>query len=529
MSVPNFAAQAKLAGADSLPTAARSAGHAQTQAQPQMSYADRMGQAAMFLSGDDRAQAQAIAGSAAVPAPAPTAPAPTAPAARAGAGAAHILTAPAAAGRTGGRFKLPARGSVSGSGLAASGGGARGAPMTPQQDIHHNLARLTNPSALGLITKGIGYANAVNFKAINPRAGFGAAGTAAGANTTQPWAPGARFPGMQLASAVAAASAAAGGSSDRPQSALAAFETMRKTFTQLRFQRQNQAMRQKMGGRVGAVFGRGPVGGQSRFPAAAGAGAVGHLDPAAAKAKAAAEAAAALSRAKTGLGRRTGMFGAAGAGAARSAFGKTASLRAALKRAGAAGRLLQSKRVIIRDDMSVRDLADACGVKPGRLIAKLNELGESAKASDVIDPDVADIVAQELGHRVKRMDSKIKDRMPTEIPDPDVAAAKGYPHRAPVVTVMGHVDHGALSLCGLSAALHGLSNCAAFLQMPFAYVPLPAFIVARLGLPVCLCVCVFRVHFFYCFCLSARSCPLLNASIAWLSPLPSPSPSPSQS
>jgi len=139
-----------------------------------------------------------------------------------------------------------------------------------------------------------------------------------------------------------------------------------------------------------------------------------------------------------GGGGRPGMFGAAS-----RAKPKTAAMRKALRAKGAASRVAQAKRVLLRDEMTVRDVAAAMGLKVGRLLMKLEDLGEVYRAGDVMDPDVAEIVATDMGHLIKRGDTKRKDRVPTELPDAEAAAKAGYPHRAPIVTVMGHVDHGA--------------------------------------------------------------------------------------
>lgn len=101
------------------------------------------------------------------------------------------------------------------------------------------------------------------------------------------------------------------------------------------------------------------------------------------------------------------------------------------------------KEVTIPEVITVQELANRMAEKSADVIKKLMALGVMATINQAIDADTAQIIVEEMGHKWKRVaDSDVEDVLKNaedNLPD------KQLP-RAPVVTVMGHVDHGKTSL-----------------------------------------------------------------------------------
>ena len=100
------------------------------------------------------------------------------------------------------------------------------------------------------------------------------------------------------------------------------------------------------------------------------------------------------------------------------------------------------REVALGGPMTVAELAMAMAVKASEVIKTLMDLGETATINDVLDPDTSELVVENMGHKVQRV--RIED-VETEllldcVPTGDPVT------RPPVVTVMGHVDHGKTSL-----------------------------------------------------------------------------------
>ncbi len=97
--------------------------------------------------------------------------------------------------------------------------------------------------------------------------------------------------------------------------------------------------------------------------------------------------------------------------------------------------------VTIGETITVKDLAAAMAEKVGNVIKKLMEMGMMASVNQSIDADTAELIAGEFGATVKRVVVKPYAEQLERQPDPE----KLQP-RPPVVTVVGHVDHGKTSL-----------------------------------------------------------------------------------
>ena len=103
-----------------------------------------------------------------------------------------------------------------------------------------------------------------------------------------------------------------------------------------------------------------------------------------------------------------------------------------------------SREVTIPEAITVQELANRMAERAVDVIKILMAQGQMVKITDILDSDTAELIATELGHTVKRVSDADVEEGLFDIPADD--KAEDLTGRAPVVTIMGHVDHGKTSL-----------------------------------------------------------------------------------
>ncbi|OZB05619.1 MAG: translation initiation factor IF-2 [Idiomarina sp. 34-48-12] len=102
------------------------------------------------------------------------------------------------------------------------------------------------------------------------------------------------------------------------------------------------------------------------------------------------------------------------------------------------------REVKLGETITVGELANRMAVKAGEVIKTMMKMGEMVTINQVLDQETASLVVEEMGHKVVLVSENALEQ--EILADRDEETNQHQVSRAPVVTVMGHVDHGKTSL-----------------------------------------------------------------------------------